>query len=187
MSELVIAIGDIETTGLKQEDGHRIIEIAIGCYALDTVTLKHRQIGKTWVQRINPMREIDPGAQAVHGISLADLRGMPKWDSIAPRVEAILGKTHTFVAHNAQFDAPFIALELVRVGLPIPAFEVYCTMENGRKSTSMGKVPNLGELCWAMGVDYDPESAHSAAYDVDVLAQSYFRGIARGLFIPPSL
>lgn len=186
MSWIVVTIGDIETTGLKQEDGHRIIEVALSCWGFNTVTGERRKVGKSYIQRINPERPIDPGAEAVHGIKLADLRGKPKWKEVAPIVEKILAKTDLFVAHNAAFDAPFLALELVREGFPMPNFNVFCTMDQGRKATGMGKVPNLGELAYACGFDYDTEQAHSAAYDTSLLEQCYWVGVERGLFKSPA-
>lgn len=186
MTWKVITVGDIETTGLKQDDGHRIIEVALSCWAFDTATGDRRKIGKPYIQRINPERPIDPGAEAVHKISLSDLRGKPKWAAVAPIVGKILGKTDIFVAHNAQFDAPFLALELVRAGMAMPNFDVYCTMENGRKATAMGKVPNLGELAYACGFDYDTEEAHSALYDTQLLENCYWVGVDNGLFANPA-
>lgn len=185
MTEIIVAIGDIETTGLKVEDGHRIIEIACSFWAFNTGTGEHRKIGKMYLQRINPERAIDPVAESVHKISLADLRGKPKWQDVAPTVSELLSKVNVFVAHNADFDAPFIALELVRAKQPMPTFNVFCTMQNGRKATPMGKVPNLGELAYAMGIQYDPDAAHSAQYDTDVLAKCYWRGIKIGMFPRP--
>lgn len=185
MSEIIVTIGDVETTGLKQESGHRLIEVAFGCHRYNTVTGEHRQVGTTFVQRINPMRDIDPAAQNVHCISLADLRGCPVWEDIAPKINKILAMTHVFVAHNAAFDAPFLALELIRAGYSAPRFQVFCTMENGRQATAFGKAPNLGELCWAMNVEYDPSAAHAADYDVKVLTKSYWEGIKRELFAAP--
>ena len=182
---IVIAVGDIETTGIKQEDGHRIIEIALSFWDYDEVLRTQRKIGKTYLQRINPMRPIDPGAEAVHHISLAMLRGAPKWEDVAPTVSNLLSKAKLFVAHNAEFDAPFIALELIRVGQPMPTFDVFCTMQSGRKATPMGKVPNLGELAYACGFNYDPDAAHSAKYDTDLLADCYWAGIENNLFKKP--
>lgn len=186
MSKVVLAFGDIETTGLKQEDGHRIIEIAIGVWRYDAAAGIKQKVGKTWVQRINPERPIDPGAEAVHGISLSDLRGAPTWKEVAPKVHKILSATNIFVAHNGEgFDAPFIALELIRLGYKLPNFKVYDTMLNGRAATGFGKLPNLGELCWSMGVDYDPDNAHAADYDVEVMERSFWNGVDRGLFTNP--
>lgn len=185
MSEIILTIGDIETTGLSQQEGHRIIEIALSVWGYDPATKLQRQLGKTWQQRINPERPIDAGAEAVHGISLAMLRGMPKWEDVAPTVNKILTRTKLFVAHNASFDAPFLALELIRAGFPMPNFDVFCTMDNGRLATGFGKVPNLGELAYACGIEYDPDAAHSAAYDTDLLAQCYWTGVDKGLFKRP--
>lgn len=182
MSKIVVAVGDIETTGLRQEDGHRIIEACFSVFRFDPVARSRQKIG-TMLQRINPKRDIDPGAQAVHGISLMDLRGEPEWDVVAPKIHKLLSMTDLFVAHNGEgFDAPFIALELLRAGHKIPNFKVFDTMLNGRSCTPFGKVPNLGELCLALGVEYDPDKAHSAQYDVDVLADCYWRGIDSGLY-----
>lgn len=186
MSWIAIAVGDIETTGLSQEKGARIIEVALSCWAYNTVTGERRPLGKPYLQRINPGIPIDPGAEAVHGISLAMLRGKPTWDVVAPTVGKILSKCKLFIAHNAAFDAPFLALELIRVGEPMPTFDVFCTMENGRKATGFGKVPNLGELAFACGVEYEPEKAHSALYDTQVLEQSYWKGVDMNLFKSPA-
>lgn len=186
MTWIVVTFGDTETTGLKQEDGHRIIEIALSVWAYNSVTGERRQIGKPYIQRINPERAIDPGAEAVHRISLAMLRGAPKWDAVAPMVSKILSKTDIFIAHNSAFDVPFIVLELLRAGHPMPKFSTYCTMDNGRAATGMGKVPNLGELAYACGIEYDADIAHSALYDTRLLEQCYWTGVDNGLYKNPA-
>lgn len=185
MSEIIVTLGDIETTGLEQPKGHRIIEVALSVWAVDKTTRARRQLARPYIQRINPERDIDPGAQAVHKISLSDLRGKPKWKDVAPIVSKILDKTGVFVAHNAEFDAPFLALELARIGFSVPNFQVFCTMQNGKGSTGMGKSPNLGELAYACGIDYDPDEAHSALYDTQVMEKCYWYGIDHGLFTHP--
>ena len=66
---MAVIIGiDLETTGLNQEDGHRIIEIALLSYDSDTQELTDK-----WIQRFDPERPIDAAAQAVHGIAYSDL------------------------------------------------------------------------------------------------------------------
>lgn len=187
MRELILAFADIETTGLKQEDGHRIIEIAIGLWRYQPDTGARSKVGSTWLQRIDPKRDIDPGAEAVHGISRASLVGCPVWEDVAPKLHKILSKTNVLLAHNIEFDGPFIVLELVRAGFSIPSFQTYCTMKNGRAATSMGKVPNLRELCWATGVDYDADAAHAADYDVECTEQAFWSGLDHGLFECPGL
>ena len=54
---------DTETTGLDPKGGHRIIEI--GCVEL----IDRRLTGNNLHLYLQPDREIDPGAEAVHGIS----------------------------------------------------------------------------------------------------------------------
>ncbi|WP_028449748.1 3'-5' exonuclease [Chitinibacter tainanensis] len=179
---MIIAGLDTETTGLDYEKGHRIIEVAALLYDVDPVANTRKARGH-FVQRINPMRNIDADAQRVHGISLDDLRDKPVWEDVAPKIGKIVNACDWLIIHNANFDAPFLAHELLRVGQSIkPDIEVFCTMENGRWATPTGKNPNLGELCYALNVDYDPSKAHSALYDVEVMMQAFFKGIDLGAF-----
>lgn len=174
---------DTETTGLEQEKGHRIIEIAMLTYDFESQTLLDR-----YVQRIDPERSIDPGAQAAHGITYAELVGQPKWEDVAKEIADRLSTADLLVAHNMGFDGPFIAAELHRVGLEVPDVHSLCTMENARWACPDGKLPRLGELCFALGVDYDPAKAHGADYDTTVMMDCFFRGIARGFYqLPKSL
>lgn len=173
---------DTETTGLEQEKGHRIIEIAMLTYDLDT-----KKCVDTWIQRIDPQRPIDPDAQAVHGIAYTDLVGCPTWDDLAPEIARRMGSADLLIAHNMGFDGPFIAAELVRVGIKVPDVHALCTMENARWATPDGKFPRLGELCFALGVDYDTSKAHSAQYDVEVMMNCFFKGFQRGFYKLPNV
>lgn len=173
---------DTETTGLKQEDGHRIIEIAFLTYDLPT-----RKLEDVWIQRIDPERPIDAKAQEVHGIAYTDLVGCPKWDDIAAEVAARMSKADLLIAHNMGFDGPFIGGELIRVGQKVPDVHALCTMENARWACPDGKLPRLGELCFALGVDYDTSKAHGAEYDVQVMMECFFRGHARHFYRLPEI
>ncbi len=86
---------DIETTGLEQAEGHRIIEVAALLYDEDTQALKAK-----WVQRINPQRPISAGAQAVHHISFESLAAEPIWEAVAPKMQKIFKLCTKWVAHN---------------------------------------------------------------------------------------
>ena len=62
MSAIRQIVLDTETTGLEVSLDHRIIEI--GC-----VELRNRRVsGNNFHHYINPERDIDAGAQQVHGI-----------------------------------------------------------------------------------------------------------------------
>lgn len=177
----IVAGFDIETTGLEQAKGHRIIEVAAILYDLDT----HASLGK-FVQRINPQRPIDPGAQAVHGITFEDVASAPVWEEVAPKLQKILHKADLIIAHNGDgFDMPFVNAELNRVGLASVQTPTIDTMLRARWATPMGKYPNLGELCFACGISYDPSKAHAADYDVMVMMDSFFVGLNKGFFQLP--
>lgn len=176
---------DIETTGLDQSKGAQIIEVGFSVYLTDDgVNFEHVN---SYLQRCKPTVPIEIGAQHTHGITLADLAHEPGWTDIAPDVYGIVEKTDLMVCHNVEFDVPFLALELIRIGFKVPNFTTFCTMQNGRTATSLGKLPNLGELCWAFGVDYDADSAHAADYDIDKTMQCFFKGIEKGYFTVPAI
>lgn len=175
---------DLETTGLLEKDGkpgdHRIIEVCAQLWNADTKTRVFN-----FVQRIDPQRAIAAQAQAIHGISSADLIGKPTWEMVAPKLHAVISKASLIVAHNgAGFDEPFLNGEFERIGLPRvgPWFD---TMLEGRCATPTGAVPNLGALCFAFGVNYDTEKAHAADYDVEVMMACFFRGLDWGHFALP--
>lgn len=178
----LIAGLDLETTGLDQSEGHRIIEIAISIYDLDT----RAHVGK-YETRINPQRPIDPAAQEVHKISFDMLTHCPLWSAVAPKVSAILARTRYVVAHNGLgFDMPFLYGELLREGCSLPEVYLIDTMLQARWATPDGSLPNLGSLAFACGVDYDPDKAHGALYDVDVMMSSFFSQFDRGFFQLPT-
>lgn len=171
---------DTETTGLEQERGHRIIEIALLTYDTNS-----RRCIDTWVQRLDPQRPIDADAQAVHGICYSDLIGMPVWADLAPEISRRLAAGDLLVAHNMNFDGPFIAAELLRVGAKVPDMYSICTMDNARWACPDGKLPKLKELCFALGVEYDEAKAHAAEYDVQCTVECFFRGLDRGFYHIP--
>ena len=99
---------DTETTGLDPRSGHRIIEVA--CIEMENRRLTGRHLHKY----INPEREIDAGAQAVHGITLEFLADKPKFADIVDEfLEFISGAE--LVIHNAPFDIGFLNAELRRL------------------------------------------------------------------------
>ncbi len=190
MSSTDIIVGglDLETTGLIEgkegETPHRIIEVGIVLASFNT--------GKTlgsFVRRFNPGRPIDPKAQAVHGIGLKDVAHLPRLeddDQAISIIQRCLLKADVMVMHNGKgFDQPFLAREFARIGKPLPVYPLIDTMLDARWATPLGKVPNLGELCFACRVPYDPDQAHGALYDVEVMLACYRHAAQRGFFKIP--
>jgi DNA polymerase-3 subunit epsilon len=173
----LIAGADIETTGLEPGD-HRIIEVYVGLWDLAT-----RELKEEYLQRIHPMRSIQPAAQAVHKIAITDLERCPTWPVVAPGLRDFLERADLTVWHNGNgFDVPFINYELERVKLPKLTKPTFDTMLTGRFASPVGAVPNLGALCWACDVLYDPEKAHAAAYDVHKTVDCFFKCVDWGVY-----
>ena len=179
MTNKIITGLDLETTGLDFYKGDRIVEVCMSVYRVSEGVFTHL---KTVTQRINPERSIPLEAQRVHGISLEDLREMPVWSDFAGTAKRIIEASDSVIIHNAGFDEPFIKGEMHRVGSPLKDIPSFCTMENGRWATFDGKNPSLKELCWSLGVDYDPSAAHAAEYDVHKMMACYQKGVELGLY-----
>ena len=92
---------DTETTGLEPSLGHRIIEI--GCVEL----LNRRVTGRTFHRYLNPERDIDLGAEAVHGLQRADLARQPRFTEVAEDLLGFIDGSE-LVIHNAEFDVAFL-------------------------------------------------------------------------------
>lgn len=73
--------------------------------------------GATVIDTLVRAREpIHPGAQAVHGISDADLVDAPTWEEVLPELlEATRGRT--VLAYNSPFDRAAIARSSTRCGM----------------------------------------------------------------------
>jgi DNA polymerase III subunit epsilon len=184
MAPIKITGLDLETTGLHQEKGDRIIEVAM--IEVEYKPGERLVVKRKFVSRVNPHRVIHADAYAVHKISDADVASAPEWADVAPKVIQMLKSTNLLVAHNMPFDGPFLAGELLRIGLVPPDVPTFCTMENGRWSTPTGKLPKLSELCFASRVKYDPALAHAAEYDVLQTFRCLLFGLNTNFFKLPS-
>ena len=92
---------DTETTGLEASKGHRIIEI--GC-----VEMVNRRITRNNLHLyINPEREVDEGAAAVHGMTWDDLRDKPTFAQIVDQFLDFC-RGAEIIIHNASFDTGFL-------------------------------------------------------------------------------
>lgn len=160
---------DTETTGLETSQGHRIIEI--GCVEL----FNRRLTGRHYHQYINPEREIDAGAQAVHGISNAMLVGKPVFAQIADDFLNFVGDAE-LVIHNAAFDIGFINSELKRLRPGFGSIAERCHVVDTllmARAKHPGQKNNLDALCKRYGVDNSQRELHGALLDAEILADVY--------------
>lgn len=170
---------DLETTGLDWTKGERIIEACFQVWRLED-----RACVTSWRKLINPAgQRIAPAAQKVHGIAAADVLGKPVFKEVAPQIDLILQRSKALVAHNgAAFDAPFLHHEMKQAGIDMPNVPIFDTMTEGMFASYDTKPPSLQELCWALGIDYDPAKAHAAEYDVSCMMNCFFAGADLGYF-----
>ena len=113
-----------------------------------------------------------PEAQAVHGISAADLADKPTFADIADEFIDFIDGAH-LVAHNAGFDIAFINAELARLGQPaVDQNRVVDTLAIAKRKHPMG--PNsLDALCRRYGIDNSHRTKHGALLDSELLAEVY--------------
>jgi DNA polymerase-3 subunit epsilon len=162
---------DTETTGLDHKQGHRIIEVA-------AIEMEGRKVSKrTFHRYINPEREIDEGAAAVHGLTLERLQDEAKFAEIAPSLlEFIAGAE--LIIHNAPFDIGFLNAELALAGMPPLTNKVIDTLKVA-KELHPGKKNNLNALCDRYFIDNSHRTLHGALLDTELLAEVYL-GMTRG-------
>ncbi len=160
---------DTETTGLEPEKGHRIIEI--GCVELVNRTLTDNRFHVY----LNPEREIDSGAVAVHGIDNAFLADKPRFADIVDDFLAFVKESEVII-HNAPFDVGFINAELARLGPDYGRLEDYCrifdTLALARRKHP-GVRNSLDALCKRYQIDNSHRDLHGALLDAEILASVY--------------
>lgn len=179
---IIATVLDTETTGLHPDKGDEIIEV---CASL--VNINEGITISTIVQRFMPNKKINPKAEAVHGISMDDLRGEKSLDLYWPVLYDYINQGDVIVAHNAEFDMSFLEEACGTYGTPSFDQPIFCTMQSGRWSTFSGELPNLSKLCFASGVGYDSEEAHAAQYDVDKTVQCLLYGYKSGVYTMPKI
>lgn len=109
-SKTTFAVVDIETTGTDMADNNRIIQFSCAIVADNRVV-------NTYVTDVNPQREVPKRIIQLTGITPQRLKKAPTFDQISAKLYQLLSGT-VFVAHNVNFDFPFLNQEFQRVGYP---------------------------------------------------------------------
>ena len=159
---------DTETTGLNPRTGDRVIEV--GCVELNNRMLT----GNNFHVYINPDRDSEEGALAVHGLTTEFLRDKPRFAEIAQDLRAYIQGAEVII-HNAPFDLGFLNAEFKLLGLP--AFTEHCssvidTLVNA-KEMHPGKRNSLNALCDRYGISNAHRKLHGALLDAELLADVY--------------
>ena len=107
--DVPLVVVDTETTGLYPETGHRVVELA--AVRLDPDPSDGWQVTNEFSQLINPGRSMDPEASRINSIYDRDLVGKPSFEDVSDEIRSMV-EGAVLVAHNAQFDASFLGMEL---------------------------------------------------------------------------
>ncbi len=164
MREVVL---DTETTGLDHAAGHRIVEI--GCVEL----MNHIPTGRSWSTYLNPGRDSEEAALAVHGLTADFLAEQPSFGDKAGEFLEFLAASR-LVIHNAEFDLGFLNSELGRCGLEaIDSGRAVDTLALARQKFP-GEQNSLDALTRRFRIDASTrQEAHGALVDARLLAEVY--------------
>ena len=145
LSEVPFAVVDVETTGGRAWNGHRVVEIAI-------VEVRGGAIVDEYQTLVNPGQGIPSMITSLTGISNDMTSVAPYFEHIAEHVAGRL-EGRAFVAHNATFDWSFVSAELVRANVDVPNVPRLCTVRMVRRLVPALRHRNLDVVTRHFGVD----------------------------------
>jgi DNA polymerase-3 subunit epsilon len=159
---------DTETTGLEVDRQHRIIEI--GCLELNN----RRLTGRSFHRYVNPERDIEQGALAVHGLTREQLAKEPTFAGIHAELLDFV-RDAELIIHNAPFDIGFLNAELARLGDAPPITDLCTVLDTLALARQMhpGQRNSLDALCKRYSVDHSHREYHGALLDARLLAEVY--------------
>ncbi len=108
--EPTIIVFDCETTGIDFTRD-QVIELCVQ-HGLDDSARS-----QTW--RIKPAVAIHPAAQAVHGITMAELADCPPFGAYADEIAQVFARADVIVGYNLSFDVEMLQAEYTRLGKPL--------------------------------------------------------------------
>lgn len=156
------AVVDLETTGTQRENNNHIIQF--GC-----AIIKNMKVTKTYSFMMNPHREIPLSIQNLTGINDDDVKDAKPFEYYAPQIQKILKDT-IFVAHNVNFDLPFLNYELMNSGFEALTNKSIDTVELAKIAFPTLPSYKLTDLTNYFNIKHlDPHKADSDAYSTAIL------------------
>lgn len=146
---------DIETTGHRPNEGDRIIEFS-------AIVIEHGEIVHEFSTLVNPDRTIPPFITELTKINSKKVATAPYIEDIMTIIASLLSDS-VFVAHNVQFDWPFIQSEAKRLGYDFDIARVIDTVELTRILFPTLDSYRLSDLSEDFNITHD--QPHSAASD----------------------
>ena len=160
---------DTETTGLEPDMGHRIIEVG------GVEMVNRRLTGRHFHYYVNPERDVDQGAEEIHGLTRAMLADKPVFAEIVDELVAFI-RGAELVIHNAPFDVSFLNYEFKLLAESPPDIGALCSVTDSlvvARRKHPGQKNNLDALCRRYQVDNSQRQLHGALLDAEILADVY--------------
>ncbi|UQS83562.1 helicase C-terminal domain-containing protein [Bombilactobacillus thymidiniphilus] len=158
MKDKKYVVVDLETTGTQRNKNDRIIQFA-------AVVIVDHKITEQISFLINPRCEINNHVSMLTGITNDQLVEQPTFDYFADEIWQLL-QDSVFVAHNVNFDLPFLQSELIAAGYPMLDISAIDTVELAQILLPCEPSFKLAELSLSLGIIH--EKPHQA--DSDALA-----------------
>ena len=166
---------DIETTGLDPEK-EDILELAGLKFTLERVN--GRLVAKELSQYqslVKPTKLIPDEVTRIHNITNQMVEDAPALQLVLQGFFRFCGLSSVLVAHNAGFDASFLAKGIRKHGLVMPQHPIVDSLKLIRKILPEYASHKLGEVARKLGdqtgLALRKEDLHRAAYDCVVLKE----------------
>lgn len=149
---------DVETSGLSAKR-HKVLQVAA------VSVLEDGTITDQWCSLVRPRFRwfFRIGPRHIHGLRRHDLRQAPTLTAAMAQLQQRLDGA-IFTAHNARFDAEFLAKASGRAGVALTISPALCTLQLSRKLDPQRQVSHrLADVCERYKVALD--HPHDALYD----------------------
>jgi len=160
---------DLETTGNGPKKGDRIIQLGMA-------VVEEGSIVEQFSSFFNPEQPIPLFIQQLTNIDEQTVEEAPLFADKAGEIAAMMEGAY-FVAHNVDFDLPFLQAELERAGWPPFVGPVIDTVELARIVLPTAESYKLGDLAKQLNLPHD--RPHQADSDAEVTAKLFIALLER--------
>ena len=167
LSSRTYIVFDLETTGLKANEGDCIIEIG-------AVKLCNGEIIDRFDELVDPGVKLDEKIIEITGITNEMLKDKPKEKETIIKFIEWCGDA-PLVAHNARFDLSFIEMAYLKYDLGKLKNTVIDTLGLSRYLESHERYHNLATLVKRYNIEWDEDKHHRADYDSEGTALIFFK------------
>lgn len=167
LSEDTYIVFDLETTGLRANEGDSIIEIG-------AVKLQNGVIIDRFDELIDPGKNLNPKIVAITNITDNMLKGKPLEKEMVIKFMEWCGNL-PLVAHNARFDLSFLERAYLKYNLGQIKNTVIDTLGLSRYLESHERYHNLATLVKRYNIVWDEDKHHRADYDSEGTALIFYK------------